>query len=148
MPMACTPETSTEMVVLKDFSAGRMRTRSKKVMYDKNGLSVARIEISIVNRAPPLPYEYAHVWLKKCPPYIDGVFVRKLSVREKFQRKGYGTTLLGDAKALAHALGKRTYFDMKANDTLTRTFVQKEGGWESIFWHTPRGTLMVRYIWQ
>lgn len=144
---ACHHTDNEDVAALIALVAKRRRISASRGLRDERGRTAARVLISIVTQAKPSPYERIYIWRKKGPPAIDGVFVRRFVVEKHLRRKGHGTRLMNEVKALADRLVKRVYIDTTADNGAMRAFVRKLGARENMFWHTPRGTLMVRYIW-
>jgi GNAT superfamily N-acetyltransferase len=135
-----------------DLDMDRKRIRLGRALYvAKKGVQragpLAYIGVTLVSRARPLPYECTYVWQNRAPEYVDGVFVRRLVVKKSARGNGYGALLVEEAKALARKEGERLYLDTKADNQSMRRLAQKCGGAPNMFWRTPSGVLMVRYIW-
>ena len=124
------------------------RIRLTTIEQDKNGGTIGYIEISVVSRASPTQYEQRYVWSGHAPVFIDGIFVRRLVVDKACRGKGHGKTLFRRALNRASEMGKHLYCDTKSDNAAMRELARSLGGKENMFWHTPSGTLMVRYIWQ
>jgi len=135
-----------------NFDAGlldtaRQRIRLGKAIYSQNGELVAYLGVTVVHQASLLPYDRTYVWGGKGPLCDDGVFIRRFIVKNTERRNGYGILLLKEARNLSEKFAKHLYADTKADNIPMCQLAVKAGGSPNMFWFTPKGTLMVRYIW-
>ena len=123
----------------------RKRLRLALVMTDVKQHIIGYAGISLVRNATPTRYEHEHVWGGKRFDVVSGMFIRSLIVETKERHNGYGSVLLQAIRVQARGLSLSTYIDVSCSNTPMRKFLHSEGGAPSIFWHSPKGVLMVRY---
>lgn len=129
-----------------EIKPARSRLSLGQVMIDAKGTVIAYMSITIAQNAKPTACEHQFVWGGTCCIPINGVFVKNIIVHPHLRDNGYGTLLISEVRRQADNLGLHAYCDIKADNSIMRSFLHKEGWVPSIFWHTQSGTLMVRYM--
>lgn len=125
----------------------RVRIRFGKALPLGDDPFAAYTSWTLVTSARPTAYERKYVWSGRSPDEVSGLFLRCIVVRPDKRRCGLGTMLIEETKRRAECFRKKTYGDVRADNVAMRTLAERTGGTPNMFWHTPRGTLMVRYIW-
>ena len=111
------------------------------------GGTAAFMLLSLVKNTLPTKFEAKYVWGHHNLVRGSGVYVRKLVLHPFYRSSGIRIHFLNRAWVLAIELGTRLHMDVCAEDTHERAFLRNHGARESIFWNTPKGKLMVRYMW-
>lgn len=137
---------NTKKYATGELSLERPRTRLGQVMQNERGEIIGWLSVTVVLLAKPTQYEHRQIWRDTSCDTVSGVFLRSIVVRREDRSKGYGAILFDEVRGLAKLLELPLYCDVKAENTRMRKFILRGGYSESVYWSTPKGTPMVRFV--
>lgn len=141
--LAILTNTDNYRVGTLDFK--RPRIRLGQVMTNTNGMVIAFMAISVVQKANPTKLEKHSVWKSYCPNKINGIFAIMMITAKKERGKGYGSILFTEVRSLAKNLNLPVFCDTLDSNMGMRKFLENEGGVVERYWYTECGTKMARY---
>lgn len=125
--------------------AMRGRVRLETALYSKDEIAGV-LRVTVARNATPTAHEKQWVWGHAHLALTHGIFIRYLHVAESWRGQGFGSHLLHEATKLGRLLGMKVHIDTPAINSRLRKFLRANEFSESIFWHTPKKLLMVRYM--
>ena len=136
------PRLSTDIETLL---ATRGRIRLETELYSKDERA-GILRVTVAKDATPTAHEKRWVWGHEHLAPTNGIFIRSLRVAESMRGQGFGSHLLHEATKLGRLLEMKVHIHTPVANTRMRRFLRANDFFESIFWHTPKHVLMVRYM--